>query len=57
MTAEIAAAVAARALLADFQRTMHEFTTGTAADVDFLTWALRLAQHMRYLLDATGNGE
>ena len=52
--AELAEAVAARAMLADFQRTMHEFTVGTTRDVDFLTWALRLGQHLNYLLDAIG---
>ena len=53
MSPELAAAVtAAKAMLADFQNVMHEFTTGTYPDVDFVTWSLRLAQHMRQLLDA-----
>jgi hypothetical protein len=52
VTAELAEAVAARAMLADFQQTVHEFTVGTVHGVDWLTWALRMSQHMQQLLDA-----
>ena len=45
------------AMLADFQNVMHEFTVGTVRDVDFLTWALRLGQHLNYLLDAIGSAK
>ena len=50
--AEPAEVIAARALLADFQHTAHEFTTGTLPAVDWTVWALRLAQHLQQLVDA-----
>jgi hypothetical protein len=50
VTAELPEVVAARAMLADFQRAMHEYTTGTATEVDALSWALRLSQHMQQLV-------
>lgn len=49
---ELAEVVAARALLGDFGSAVHEFVTGTHADVDWLTWSLRLSQHMAQLLAA-----
>jgi hypothetical protein len=52
--ADLAEAVAGRAILADFQRAAHEFTVGTRTEVDWLTWALSLGQHLQQLLDALG---
>lgn len=49
---EPAEVIAARALLGDFQHAMHEFTIGTRTDADFLTWALRLGQHLQQVIGA-----
>lgn len=52
MTADMAEVVAGRAILGDFQREAREFTVGTRMSVDWLSWALRLSQHLQALLDA-----
>jgi hypothetical protein len=57
MTAEMAEAVAARAMLADFQHECHEYTVGTIPAPDWFAWALRLGQHMQLLLDAIGGAK
>lgn len=49
---EPAEVIAGRAILADFQNTAHEFTVGTLHEVDWLTWSLRLGQHLQQLIDA-----
>jgi hypothetical protein len=50
--AELAARVtAAQAVLADYQAAMREFTLGAVADVDALSWSLRLGQHLQQLVD------
>ena len=57
ISAEPAEVIAGRAILADFQHEAHEFTTGTLATVDWLTWALRLGQHLQQLIDALSRSE
>ena len=55
--AGMAEVVAGRALLGDFQRAAHEYSTGAVAHADWLVWALRLGQHLQHLADAVSQPE
>ena len=54
---EPAEVIAGRAMLADFQRMAREYAAGTIVQADWLSWSMRLSQHMQSLLDALGRAE